>query len=157
MVHVPGGKFIAKSIPGGGKDTSKSKETVSSLPSFYIAKNETTISTYVDYLNEVGGDGAEWNQRMTSEVRCGIVRHSNYTYSVKPGRENYPVTYTSWYDAVAFLQWCGLRLPTEAEWEKAFRGGIYLDGDQTTKTHTLMASIGVIMTVMVTDLSTPHQ
>lgn len=130
MVRVPGGKFMMKSIPGGGYDESKSQKIISNLPLFYIAKYETTISMYVDYLNEVGGEGIGWNQRMANEHRCGIIRRSNYTYSVKPGRENYPITYLSWYDAVAFLQWCGLRLPTEAEWEKTFRGGIYLDGDE---------------------------
>ncbi len=88
---------------------------------------------YTDYLNEIGGEGAGWNQRMTNSDRCGIVRHNNYTYSVQPGRENYPITYISWYDATNFLQWCGLRLPTEAEWEKAVRGGIYLDGDEAKK------------------------
>ena len=32
---------------------------------------------------------------------------------------------------MAFLRWCGLGLPTEPEWEKALRGGFYLDGDET--------------------------
>ncbi len=70
---------------------------------------------------------------MSDSRRCGIVQDGaspTFTYSVKPGRENYPVTYVSWYDAAAFLRWCGLRLPSEAEWEKSLRGGIYLDGDK---------------------------
>ena len=133
MVRIPAGKFIMKSIPGGGYDESKDVKPNSNLPLFYIAKYETTISMYTDYLNEVGGEGAGWNQRMTNSDRCGIIRHNDYTYSVKAGRENYPVTYVSWYDAVQFLQWCGLRLPAEAEWEKALRGGFYLDGDETKK------------------------
>jgi formylglycine-generating enzyme required for sulfatase activity len=48
---------------------------------------------------------------------------------VSPGRESHPVAFVSWYDARAFLEWCGLRLPTEAQWEKAVRGGVWLDGD----------------------------
>ena len=39
----------------------------------------------------------------------------------------------SWYDADSFLKWCGLTLPTEAMWEKAYVGGVYLDGDNSKK------------------------
>jgi len=133
MVRIPAGKFIMKSLPGGGRDESNNINPSSDLPLFYMAKYETTITMYIDYLNEIGGEGAGWNQRMTDNNRCGIVRHINYTYSAEPGRENYPITYVSWYDATNFLQWCGLRLPREAEWEKALRGGLYLDGDEAKK------------------------
>jgi len=158
MVRVPGGEFVMKSLPGGGRDESKNQEVDSNLPLFYIAKYETTASMYADYLNEISDEGAGWNRRMADPNRCGIIRNrdpaprpsslvprdssddgrwttddSRASYSVIPGRENYPVTYVSWYDAVGFLNWCGLRLPTEAEWEKALRGGIYLDGDESKK------------------------
>ncbi len=135
MVKIPAGESLMGS--NDGQEDEKPVHKVY-LDEFYIDKYEVTNEQYARFLNATGKNEDTAGHKLLDldSKHCPIERVGD-TYRPKSGYEKHPVVEVSWYGAAAYAQWAGKRLPTEAQWEKAARGGLvgrrYPWGDEITR------------------------
>lgn len=172
MIHLPGGTFLmgsdyAEGFPLDGEGPVRAV----TISPFSIDRHPVTNAMFARFVDAIGyrteAEIFGWSfvfwlhiprQRFHELVEDTVmatpwwckVPHACWNMPEGPGsdvnqRNDHPVVHVSWTDAVAYASWSGQRLPTEAEWEYAARGGLeqklYPWGDRLREGHKHLCNI----------------
>ncbi len=105
MVYIPGGKFMM-GRNDGSPDEGPAHEV--EIKPFFLDTQEVTNQDYKRFVEATGRPAP---------------KHWKFNGSYASDEAGLPVTYVTWDDATSYAKWANKRLPAEAEWEYAARGG----------------------------------
>lgn len=119
MILIPKGEFWMGC--NEEKDTQCNSDELPqhkvTLDAYYMESHEVTVAQYQKCVDSTKCD--------EPSNKCALSAPNDATWN-KPGKENYPVNCVLWDHAKTYCESIGMRLPTEAEWERAARGGCEL-------------------------------
>ncbi len=135
MVSIPAGELQMGSDDPEAADDENPVHTVL-IDAFYMDRYEVTNAQYRKFVLA----NPRWGKdRVDARFHDGNYLKDWTGNDYPSGKANHPVVSVSWYAAMAYAQWAGKRLPTEAEWEYAARSGwvgqkyLWYDGVDSSK------------------------
>jgi serine/threonine-protein kinase len=127
MVWVPPGEFLlgcrfdetATDDDGSDLLASARPQRTVTLGGYWIDRMPVTNREYRAFLRETGYPVPT---ARSDQPRLAVLNWDRLSVTYPSGTGDHPVVLVSWFDALAYCDWIGKRLPTELEWEKAARG-----------------------------------
>lgn len=129
MVYVPAGSTQIGSYDNLAHETPVNQKN---MKAFYMDKHPVTVKEFRAFVTKT-----EYITTAEEYGNAGFFDYTTGQWTLKDGvnwqfpqgkdfpraKNDHPVTQVSWYDAIAYCEWIGKRLPTEFEWEHAARNG----------------------------------
>jgi len=120
-IEIPAGRSpMGAPAAGFAFDNERPRHDVD-VPAFSIARHPVTNATWMRFVEGGGYERREWwsSEGWSWKEEYDITHPEGWTADGPPDAPQRPVMHVSWFEADAFARSHGVRLPTEAEWEKA--------------------------------------